>query len=269
MATTKSMSSGATASVPGRMVSLSDVVLRPVRDGNAFESTVEHLAMAIRLGVFAEGERLPAERDLAERLKVGRATLREAIGALRQAGLVRTHRGRSGGTVVVYRGRVVADGPGSDLDGRGGPSDLTRPRYTDAEVADALAFRGVVEPGAARLAARADLSADQRAWLRDALMATMGIEDDGARRVADSRLHLAIATLSGSARLVEAVSQARSLIADLLGGIPVLAPNIAHSDAQHAEIVEAVLTGDHRRAQSVMEEHCEATSALVRALLQP
>ena len=263
------MSPSALAPGPGSPVSLSDVVLRPLRDGNAFESTVEHLAMAIRLGVFTEGERLPSERDLAERLRVGRATLRDAIGALRQAGLVRTRRGRSGGTVVVYQGRPQSDDSIVDWDDDGNldPADITSPHYTAAEVADVLAFRGVVEPGAARLAARADLSADQRSWLRDALRATMGIEDDGARRVADSRLHLAIATLSGSAKLVEAVSQARALTADLLCGIPVLAPNIAHSDSQHAEIVEAVLAGDHLRAQLVMEEHCEATSALVRALL--
>jgi GntR family transcriptional repressor for pyruvate dehydrogenase complex len=254
MATTRSVTAG--AAVPGPPASLSDAVLRPVREGNAFESTVEHLAMAIRLGVFTEGERLPSERDLAERLKVGRATLREAIGALRQAGLVSTRRGRSGGTVVLYCGRPQED-----------PDGITSPQYTVAEMTDALVFRSVVEPGAARLAACADLSADQRGWLRDALRATVGIEEDGARRVADSRLHLAVATLSGSARLVEAVSQARSTTADLLGGIPVLAPNIAHSDAQHAEIVEAVLAGDHLRAQAVMEEHCEATSALVRAFL--
>lgn len=267
MATTKSMSSGTTVAEPGSLVSLSDVVLRPLREGNAFESTVEHLAMAIRLGVFTEGERLPSERDLAERLRVGRATLREAISALREAGLVRTRRGRSGGTVVVYRGRPQADGTGEAPDASADAADIIQPHYTAAEVTDALAFRGVVEPGAARLAARADLSADQRAWLRNALQATVGIADDGARRVADSRLHLALATLSGSAKLVESVSQARSLIADLLCGIPVLAPNIAHSNAQHAEIVEAVLAGDHLRAQSVMEDHCEATSALVRALL--
>ena len=269
MMTTRSGATGALTPVAGLPASLSDAVLRPVRDGNAFESTVEHLAMAIRLGVFAEGERLPSERDLAERLKVGRATLREAIGALRQAGLVRTRRGRSGGTVVLYRGRPQGAAfvavAGAETDGE--LADITMPRYTPAEVADVLAFRSVVEPGAARLAARADLSADQRVWLRDALRASVGIESDGARRVADSRLHLAIATLSGSAKLIEAVSQARSMTADLLGGIPVLAPNIVHSDAQHAEIVEAVLTGDHVRAQAVMEEHCEATSALVRALL--
>lgn len=237
--------------------SLSDAILRPVREGNAFESTVEHLATAIRLGVFREGERLPSERELADRLKVGRATLREAIGALRQAGLVCTSRGRTGGTVVLYRG-----GPSSDE-----ATGLSGVRRTAAEVKDALAFRGVVEPGAAGLAAGADLSADQRAWLREALRATTGVEDDGARRVADSRLHLAIATLSGSALLVEAVTQARSATAELLSSIPVLAPNIAHSDAQHAEIVEAVLNGDHLRARVVMEEHCQATSALLRGLI--
>jgi GntR family transcriptional repressor for pyruvate dehydrogenase complex len=242
--------------------SLSDAFLRPVREGNAFESTVEHLAMAIRLGVFTEGERLPPERDLADRLKVGRATLREAIGALRQAGLVSTHRGRTGGTIVLYRGSEHDDG--AELNEL---TDLSRARRTPAEIRDTLAFRGVVEPGAARLAASADLSADQRSWLREALDATVEVADDGARRIADSRLHLAIAALSGSPRLVEAVTQARSLIAELLTAIPVLAPNIAHSDAQHAEIVDAVLNGDHLRARLVMEEHCEATSALLRALL--
>ena len=242
---------------PAAAASLSDAVLRPVREGNAFESTVEYLATAIRLGVFAEGERLPSERELAERLKVGRATLREAIGALRQAGLVDTRRGRTGGTVVLYRG-----GPAQE-----GVTGLSPVRHSPAEIADALAFRGVVEPGAAGLAASCDLSADQRSWLRDVLRATVEADDDGTRRVADSRLHLAIATLSGSAMLVEAVTQARSITAELLQGIPVLAPNIVHSDAQHAEIVEAVLTGDHLRARSVMEEHCQATSALVRALI--
>jgi len=234
----------------GPPASLSEAVLRPVREGNAFESTVEHLATAIRLGVFAEGERLPSERELAERLKVGRATLRDAIGALRQAGMVHTSRGRTGGTVVLYRGGGV-----------GGS------RPSPAAIADALAFRSVVEPGAAGLAAAADLTADQRAWLRDVLQASRVVQDDGARRVADSRLHLAIATLSGSAMLVDAVTQARSTVADLLSRIPVLAPNIAHSDAQHAEIVTAVLNGDRLRARAVMEEHCQATSALLRGLL--
>jgi GntR family transcriptional repressor for pyruvate dehydrogenase complex len=237
---------------PAPRVRLPDAVLRPVREGNAFEACVEHLATAIRLGVFAEGERMPPERELAERLGVGRATLRDAIGALRQAGLVRTLRGRSGGTVVLYRGTEA---------------DETLPDRTPAQIHDALSFRRVVEPGAAWLAASGDLSADQRAWLAEALHATTTCDDDGARRVADSRLHLAVATLSGSPMLVDAVAAARSQVVELLSAIPVLTPNIAHSDAQHAEVVEAVLVGDADRAREVMEEHCDATSALLRALL--
>lgn len=234
---------------------LPDAVLRPVREGNAFESTVEHLATAIRLGVFAEGERLPPERELAERLRVGRVTLREAIAALRQAGLVTTHRGRSGGTVVVYRGPAA---PGA------GEPALAR---TPEQLADLLAFRRVVEPGAAHLAASADLTAEQRAWLVEASDAAARSTEGGTRRVADARLHLAIATLAGSPRLVEAVTSAQSELSTLLAAIPVLRVNIAHSDAQHAEIVAAVLAGDAARARAVMEQHCDATSALLRGLI--
>ena len=40
-------------------------VLRPVRQGNAFEETVERLLTVIKLGMVAPGERFPAERELA------------------------------------------------------------------------------------------------------------------------------------------------------------------------------------------------------------
>jgi GntR family transcriptional repressor for pyruvate dehydrogenase complex len=237
---------------------LPDAVLRPVREGNAFESTVEVLGTAIRLGVFARGERLPPERELADRLRVGRATLREAIAALRDAGLVTTSRGRSGGTVVVYGGPVLAAAPT-------GPG--LGPRGLDAvQIADLLAFRRVVEPGAAQLAAGADLAAGDRSWLSTALVDATAATD-GSRRVADARLHLAIAALSGSSMLVDAVTQAQSRLSELLAAIPVLRINIAHSDVQHATIVDAILRGDADIARTVMEEHCDATAALLRGLL--
>jgi GntR family transcriptional regulator, L-lactate dehydrogenase operon regulator len=59
-----------------------EAVFRPVREGNAFEETVERLLQAIRLAVVVSGERLPAERGLAGRFRVSRVTLREAIRAL-------------------------------------------------------------------------------------------------------------------------------------------------------------------------------------------
>ena len=61
-------------------------LLRPVREGNAFEETVERLLTVIKLGVVGPGERFPAERELAAHLGISRPTLREAIRELQQAG---------------------------------------------------------------------------------------------------------------------------------------------------------------------------------------
>ncbi len=231
---------------------LPDAVLRHAA-GNVFESTVEQLATAIRLGVFAVGDLLPPERELADRLGVSRMTLREAIGALRESGLVTTRRGRGGGTLVVYE----APEPGS------GAAPVRR----GADLDDALAFRRVVEPGATSVAASRSLSGDQRAWLRASADDVRNAPDTGAHRVADSRLHLAIATLSGSPMLIEAVTRAQAALHELLSAIPVLPRNIAHSTDQHDAIVAAILGGDPETARREMEEHCDATSALLRGLL--
>jgi GntR family transcriptional repressor for pyruvate dehydrogenase complex len=235
---------------PAVSSALPDAVLRPVREGNAIEATVEQLATSVRLGVFARGERLPPERELAERLGVSRTTLREAIGALRQAGMVETRRGRGGGTVVTYVGEI------------GRPLQTSGPQLYDA-----LDFRAVVEPGAAALAATRDLTAQQRAWLTRCRLDVERATDVAGHRVADSRLHLAIATLSGSELLVSAVTQVQALVHEMLTAIPVLGPNIAHSNAQHRLVVDAVLEGDAQAARTAMEEHCSATSALLRGLL--
>src|SRR3954453_7600940 len=133
---------------------LPEAVLRPVRGHHAFESCVEQLATAIRLGVYPLGTTLPSERALAARLVGSRATLREAMAALREAGLVETRRGRGGGTVVTLKPRT----PSARAAAR-----VTPERRRDR--LDALDFRRIVEPGAAQLAAGIALSAERRAQL--------------------------------------------------------------------------------------------------------
>jgi DNA-binding FadR family transcriptional regulator len=231
---------------------------RPVRGGNAFEITVARLAQAIRLGMVTSGEQLPPERELAERLQVSRVTLREAIAALRDAGYLETRRGRAGGTFVVYRegGRTAA--------GRREAAALAR--EMGDQLHDALDFRRVVEPGAAALAATRSLSAAQRAHLSACLVAA-GDHNAPDRRVADSRLHLAIASASGSPSLAAAVADVQVTVDRLLALIPVIARNLAHSDTQHRRVVEAILAGDPKAARVAMEEHCDGTTELLRGLL--
>ncbi len=241
---------------------LGDAVLRKVRGHHAFEGCVEQLATAIRLGVYARGTALPPERDLATKMGVSRATLREAIAALRTAGMVRTTRGRGGGTVVSYR----PDGPSY-----GEPGHLVADLGERREaLLDSLVFRRIVEPGACYEAANRDLSASQRMLLTTALAGVdaAGVAGDrAAHRQADSRLHLALATVTDSPMTVAAVTEAQACLHDMLAAIPVLEVNIEHSSAQHRAIVGAVLAGQATRARRAMEQHCDDTAALLRGLL--
>ena len=234
---------------------LSEVVLRPVRGHHAFEGCVEQLATAIRLGVYRTGSALPAERELADRLGVSRATLREAIAALREAGLVRTTRGRSGGTVVAYEPRPPAHEEVPELAGR------------REQLLDCLVFRRVVEPGACWTAAGLELSAQEQALLTSSLAEVEHATDSAAHRQADSRLHLAIATVTRSPAMIAAVTDVQSCLHEMLQAIPVLPVNIEHSSTQHAAIVAAILDGSPARARRAMEQHCEDTAALLRGLL--
>jgi DNA-binding FadR family transcriptional regulator len=232
---------------------------RPVRGGNAFEITVARLAQAIRLGMVATGDQLPAERDLAERLSVSRVTLREAIAALREAGYLETRRGRSGGTFVVYR-----DPPDPSDSGTSDAAAIAREMGDTLH--DALDFRRVIEPGAAELAASRTLAASERAHLT-ACLAAAADRDAPTRRVADSRLHLAIASASGSPSLAAAVADVQITVDRLLAAIPVLARNLEHSDLQHKKIVDAILSGDPKTARAAMEQHCDGTAELLLGLL--
>ncbi|MGN6413694.1 FadR/GntR family transcriptional regulator [Flexivirga sp.] len=254
------LDNGSTGATTGSSDRLDRAVLRPVRAHHAFEACVEQLAIAIRLGIYPPGSMLPPERDLAGLLAVSRATLREAITALRSAGVLQTRRGRGGGTVVLDS--VPVDEKHS------GASALAGRQH---DLRDALDFRAIVEPGAAALAAarcaRDEVGAGDRRALETALASVEGAPDEAIHRRADSILHLTIARLSGSARLITAVTAAQDDLHTLLQAIPVLSRNIKHSSSQHRSIVTAILTGNESRASRVMHQHCSDTAALLRGLL--
>jgi DNA-binding FadR family transcriptional regulator len=234
-------------------------LLRPVREGNAFEETVERLLRVIRLGLVGPGERFPAERELAAQLRISRLTLREAIRELQQAGYVESRRGRSGGTFVT--GAPPAPDRG----------ELRRlAREDGGRLGDALIFRQAVETGSAealaQLVAQSGVRPDQRKLLLDRLADVNGACPQDYRRL-DTLFHLSIAELTGSAMLTAACTDARMRLNDLLNAIPVLQRNIGHTAGQHTAIVSAILAGDADRARRVVAEHLEGTAALLRGFL--
>ncbi len=231
------------------------IAFRPIRSGNAFEECVERLLQSISLGLVEPGQRLPAERDLAVRLGVGRVTLREAIGELAAAGWLESRRGRHGGTFVLDRARTDA-----------AQLAVRTSAFTRAEVEDVLVLRRVLEVGAAQAAAAATVPASDRDALTT-LMEECRCAQSARYRPADSRLHLAIAAMAGSPSLSAAVADVRMRVNALLDAIPLLERNITHSNSQHDQIVRAVVRGRPGEAGEAMDEHLAGSAALLRGFL--
>jgi len=232
------------------------LLLRPARTGNAFESTVHRLVQSIRLGLVAPGDRLPPERELAAMLGVSRDTVREAIASLAEAGYLAARRGRYGGTFVVDP--VPSQERDPTVDPRGVESA--------AVLRDTLALRAVLEVGAVRRLAATELSAADRdrVWraFEDCRDAT-----HGDYRVQDSRFHLLLGELVGAPSLVPLLADVRLRLNAHLDRIPLLAPNIEHSNRQHEAIVAAVLKGQPEAATLAMEEHLEGSEQLLVGFL--
>lgn len=104
------------------------------------QSVVKQVELLILRGILRPGERLPAERDLAERLSVSRPSLREAIGDLSDKGLLETRAGA---------GVFVADVLGSAFS----PALVKLFGDHDEAVFDYIAFRRDMEGLAAERAA--------------------------------------------------------------------------------------------------------------------
>jgi DNA-binding FadR family transcriptional regulator len=223
------------------------LTIEPLRTLQRYEHVAERLAAEIRSGAFAPGERLPSERDLARRLEVGRASVREAIAALQLQGVIETRPG-SGSF-------VAADAPARL------PS--TTPLAAGASPADLLEARALIEPAVARLAAlrgRPDAECER---LLAAMEAASDPADPGARagwNESDRQFHRRIASLTGNPVLAGIAEHVAALMDQPLwqrlrdDSIATPGRTSIHL-AEHRMIYEAIVDGDPDAAALYAAQH--------------
>ncbi len=210
---------------------LRDVIFSPFEYGGRTKAVFDRLRNAVALDVFKDGEQLPPETDLAAQLGVSPVTLREALGLLRQAGLVETKRGRTGGSFVRRSAyEPVAHG-------------LSRlQELSPVDLRDMSDWRISVAEASAGLAAER-ASDDEVDGIASHVAAFTAAADAMSARRAEGRLFIALATASQSVRHTRA---AVALVIDYGPMLSVVYQKQAIRNAvarHHQALVDAIRDG--------------------------
>jgi DNA-binding FadR family transcriptional regulator len=187
------------------------------------------------------GERLPSERDLALKLSVSRASLREALLALELGGVIEV-RGGSG----VYVSEAAPSGNSVPEAGPGPFEVLSARRMIEAEVA-AIAARMATDSAVDEILRAVEVMERQHA-------------DKSSNELADRNFHLAIARATGNSALVGVIGylwdQRGTLWHKLKEHFQTEELRLNTLD-DHRRIVEAIAARDPAEAKRAMRAHLE------------
>lgn len=205
------------------------------------------------------GERLPSERELAERFEVGRNTIREAIAVLETVRMVE-RRPNSG----IYLRAMDRDG---SLDALVLRADLGVP-LDAAEVSELIEMRRILEVQGTELAGlrRKD---DDLARIDAAL-------DAGRRAVAanenfaacDAEFHLAVAAATRNSVMRRVVNSFYLLSRTRRWHYFADGRRAPEAQRQHEAMAAAIRAGDAAAAAGLMRAHLQSTEAYWHELLQ-
>jgi DNA-binding FadR family transcriptional regulator len=218
-------------------------LLAPAAGGGRADRVVQRVSEAIHLGLLGDGERLPAEVDLAAQFGVAPMTMRDALATLREEGLVETRRGRHGGSFV----RRPTTPPVEPLRRRLVSMSIS-------ELRDLVDEHQAVAGQTARLAAeRASATNVRRLFALTEQLGSAGSLGDQVR--ADCRFHIELAVASQSARLTRREVSLQAEVSGMLWLPPHAPGQVQQLVDEHHAIAAAVVAEDAAQARRLAEEH--------------
>lgn len=209
------------------------------------ERITEKLEAMIIEGVYKPGDRLPAERKLAEQLQVSRPSLRIALQTLAAKSIIRSRQG-GGHYITDTLTRAVTD-----------PLMEMLSKHPDAQE-DILEFRSLLEGACAFYAAQRATEQDKQQLQHafEQLELSMNSEDESK---ADLTFHLAIAEASHNIILLHTMRGMFSLlqhnITTNIGSVYDNKETGATLLLQHRGILDAILAEKPEDARSAAEGH--------------
>lgn len=201
-------------------------------------------------GAWAEGEKIPAERELCLKLGVGRASLREALKALEIMGMIETRLGD--GTYVCKRSEFFSR-----------PLLWAIASSSEADARELIEARTVIEVELAGLAAEHATSEDLK-QIGEHLDRMEKAKKNPTEFVrADVDFHLAIGRAAANGILMNALHLIRNLLHQWIM-TAVGARGVADKACdQHRRVLAAIKSKDRAAARKEMRRHLQEMAAFV------
>jgi GntR family uxuAB operon transcriptional repressor len=214
--------------------------LQLVEPRRLYRQIADQIAGLIAAGEFTPGSRLPAERELAAKLGVSRASVREAIISLEIGGLVEVRIGTG-----IFVTTSAAGAGARDRDVGPGPFEL-------------LSARKLIEGEIAALAATHATDPDIDGLKHNVKRMEANVNDFRIREDSDRDFHLRLAKAAGNGSLELVVEGLWAQRAELWGRMQehFHTPDLAQQTIRdHAAIVKAVAAHDATGARAAMRRH--------------
>lgn len=214
----------------------------PVRTRKTFEDVLGQVVDRIRSGQLQEGDELPGERKLAAAMEVSRPTVRMAIAALSEAGVVEVRPGRGGG--ISIKSRWIPDGLVAST------SELRVDQTFEL-----LEARRTLEPRVAQLAAMRGTEEHFAAMQHSIELERSNFDNHLKALQAELLFHRVLWQAGGNQtleRMLIALFDQLESVLDM-----VLRTEIDHESAIgiHERTLAAVMRGDPAEVERAMDEH--------------
>ncbi|WBU37092.1 FadR/GntR family transcriptional regulator [Homoserinibacter sp. YIM 151385] len=230
-------------------------LLGPLEGEPSVSAVAQRLIQVIASGALERGSRLPPERQLAERLGVGRSTVREALAVLDVLGIVTTRHGS--GTYV----RSTSSSLLSNVIDWG--LILDQPRTLDL-----VELRQDLEAASARHAAERAAAADLEALAACLERMRASVRDPAAFAEADVEFHLLTATAGRNSVIVELLSSVRSLLQVWVARAVAEEADLSGTLREHELVYDAIAIRDPEGAAEAMAAHMASASSRLRRSLR-
>jgi GntR family transcriptional repressor for pyruvate dehydrogenase complex len=221
-----------------------------VRKTKVYEKVVQQIQRLIRDGLLKPGDKLPPERELAEMFQVSRSSLRDAIRALEQMGLVHARQGE--GTVVLAPSTESLINPLAAV--------LLHERELVGEL---LEFREMIEPALARRAATY-ASPEDVEHLEDILRRQKERVHRGELAIEeDSEFHYAIAHAARNGVVLRVLDAFMDLLRESREQSLQVEGRLQKSLEGHRRILQAIRQHHSSAAEAAMRRHIEEIEGIV------